>query len=262
MSIRSRQRGEGHGVDAHDGGGAMRWLLTYADMITLLMAFFIMLYSMSILNLSRFHQVAVSIRSGFGGILQGQSRHILSTSGQMSVRPSAIEGDTAGVPYSLIKQINAFVKERKLGGSVRMYTDQRGLVVSLLSDRVLFQTGRAEIRPESRPVLQKIASVLNAVPNDVRVEGHTCNLPTRSRQYPSNWELSTARATNVVRFLIGSGGVPAARLSAAGYADTHPYAPNTTEANRLLNRRVEIVVIRAAFQEPQAGPAIAAASRG
>ena len=238
-------------ADGRHGGNeqsSLRWVLTYADMITLLMAFFIMLYSMSILNLNSFKEVAISIRSGFGGLVEGQSRSVLDSNGQFSIKKSPIEGDSAGVPWLVVKKIQRFVKEEDLEDQVRLRVDERGLVISLVTDKVLFPKGQAEISDSSRKILSGIAAALKQVPNQIRVEGHTCNLPVSSKKYPSNWELSTARATVVIRYLIEQCKIPADRLSAAGYADSKPLVPNTNEKDRALNRRVDLVVLKSGYQ--------------
>lgn len=243
MGRRDRSSGDHGGGGGHDGGGALRWLLTYADMITLLMAFFIMLYSMSVLNLAKFQQVAVSIKSGFGGELEGRGRSILGSAGQFSIRPTPI-GDTAGVPNQTVKKIQTMIKDQKLENKVRLRVDERGLVISLSTDKVLFGPGRASLSPSAMKIIDAVAGSVKDIPNEVRVEGHTCDLPIRSPEFPSNWELSTARATNVIRYLIDKKGFQPDRLSAAGYADSRELVPNTSESNRVINRRVDIVVLR------------------
>jgi chemotaxis protein MotB len=121
---------------------------------------------------------------------------------------------------------------------------QRGLVIRLLTDRVLFDSGAAELKPEATPVLSKVAEIVaREGKHQVMVEGHTDPVPIHGSLFPTNWELSTARASRVVRFLIG-GGVARRRLSAAGYASLHPIANNATAAGRSRNRRVEIVLLR------------------
>jgi chemotaxis protein MotB len=243
MSRRRRLTEEGGG-GGHDGGGSLRWLLTYADMITLLMAFFIMMYSMSVLNLGKFQQVAFSIRSGFGGMVQGQGKSIMGTSGQFSAKPSSIEGDTTGVPWQAVQKIQSFVEQQNLQKFVKMRIDERGLVITLVADKMLFARGQADLSPIALRLIASVGSAIRTVPNTVRVEGHTCNLPIVSDKYPSNWELSTARAATVVRFLIEHGGMQPQRLSAAGYADSKPLVPNNSERNRAVNRRVDIVVLK------------------
>jgi chemotaxis protein MotB len=215
-------------------------------MITLLMAFFIMLYSMSILNLNRFREVAVSIRSGFGGLAEGQGRSILGSTGQFSIRPSPVEGETVGVPWHIVRKMQRLIQEQDLQKSVKLRADERGLVISLVADKLLFQAGSADLSPRAKSIVDAITEALRQVPNQIRIEGHTCDLPTVSGKYYSNWELSTARATTVVRYLIEIKGIPADRLSAVGYADSKPIVPNTSEANRAINRRVDIVLLRTA----------------
>ncbi len=142
---RNKKSSGDHGGGGHDGGGSLRWLLTYADMITLLMAFFIMLYSMSVMNLNKFREVAISIRSGFGGMVEGQGRSVLGTSGQFSIKPSIIPGDTVGISWQIVQKLQALVKEKHLQKVVNLRVDERGLVVSLVTDKLLFAKGQAEI---------------------------------------------------------------------------------------------------------------------
>ncbi len=214
-------------------------------MITLLMAFFIMMYSMSVMNISKFREAAISIRSGFGGVIAGQGKSVLTPSGQVSFKPSPISGDTTGVAWQAIAKLRDTVKNDPIfKRAIRIFTDKRGIVLSMRSDKVLFDPGSADIKPEAYPVLARVADVIRVAPNEVRVEGHTCNLPISSSKFPSNWELSTARATRVIRYLIEQQKIPANHLAAAGYADTRPVAPNDTEEDRSLNRRVDFVIPR------------------
>ena len=244
--MRRRRFAEAEGGDGgHDGGGMLRWLLTYADMITLLMAFFIMLYSMSILNLNKFREVAVSIRSGFGGVTEGQGKSVMGTNGQFSVKPAPILGESVGVPWRVVSKIQQYIKEEDLDKVVKLRSDSRGLVISLTADKVVFEKGQADLSAGANRILDQVAGVLAQVPNEIRVEGHTCNLPTHTGRYASNWDLSIDRATNVMRYLVKEGRIPADRISATGYADTHPLVPNTNERNRAMNRRVDIVVRKA-----------------
>jgi chemotaxis protein MotB len=241
------------------GGGdhenAERWLLTYADMITLLMAFFIMMYSMSVLNMSKFREAAISIRSGFGGIIKGQGKSVLGSSGSFSVKPSPMSGDTAVAAWRIVRPLVNYIKmDPELSKGAKVSVDSRGIVISMLSDNMLFEPGSADIRDRALPLLDKIAEMLDKMGNGVRVEGHTCDLPPRSGgRYPSNWELSTARATNVLRYLVEDKGLDPNLFSAAGYAGLHPIVPNSCEANRRKNRRVDIVIV-AQDQAPPTKP--------
>ena len=234
---------DGDGGGGHDGGGSLRWLLTYADMITLLMAFFIMMYSMSILNINKFRQAAISIRSGFGGTVAGQGKSVLGSSGQFSAKPSPIPGESTGVPWKVVQNVQRFVKERNMQSAVKMHTDERGLVISMATDEILFPKGDADLSLASQKIIRGVGEAVKSVPNRICVEGHTCDLPITSDKYPSNWELSAARAATVLHFFIEQVKIPPERLSQAGYAQYKPVAPNTSERNRALNRRVDIVVL-------------------
>jgi chemotaxis protein MotB len=228
-----------------DHENAERWLLTYADMITLLMAFFIMMYSMSVLNMSKFQEAAISIRSGFGGIIQGQGKSVLAATGSFSPKPSPIAGASPGVDWKVVKPLVTYIeKDAKLRKNTLVSTDERGVVVSMLSDNLLFDSGSAEINERAYPLLNKIAEMLDKLGNCVRIEGHTCDLPPRpGGRYPTNWELSSSRATNVLRYLTESKGLDPRFLSPSGCAGFHPLVPNTCEANRRRNRRVDIVIV-------------------
>lgn len=221
-----------------------RWLLTYADMITLLMAFFIMMYSMSVLNLAKFREAAISIRTGFGGEVAGQGKAPFGSSGKLGAKPSLEMGDTAGVSWSVIKPLMTYINNEYKDKSVQMGEDNRGLVITLRSDQMLFEPGGSEINAAAYPVLDKVAEALKMVPNLVQIEGHTCDLATHNGKYNSNWELSTARATMVLRYMVEKQHLPANRFSAAGYGSVRPVVPNDTDAGRRRNRRVEIVILR------------------
>lgn len=241
MVRRRRTTDDEKGGRSQDGGGSFRWLLTYADMITLLMAFFILMYSMSVMNLSRFREVAVSIKSGFGGVMDGRGQSVLADSGRLGKKP--VTEEDAEVPWQVVAKIQEFVSEEHLEKAVKMRIDERGLIVSLVTDKVIFKRGEADMSPATIKIMDRIADTLKSVPNHIQVEGHTCDLPIASR-YPSNWELSTARASTVVRYMIEVEKIPPERLSASGYADSKPLVPNTSESNRAINRRVDIVVLK------------------
>lgn len=262
---RNRRKG-GHGGGEHEN--SERWLLTYADMITLLVAFFIMLYAMSVMNVQKFQQLAISVRSGFGSSMMNGEPSILGNSG-ISGMPSILangrqpneDGKSqkdGGLPSikkdqaarqdahnldNAYQVMQAYIKKKHLENVMHVDRDERGVVVTVMTDKMLFARGEADLRPEEAGLLSKVAEVANAVPNQVRVEGHTDNLPIHTARFPSNWELSTTRATVVLRFFEQQG-VASRRLEAAGYAEQHPLKPNDNEANRGANRRVEVVILR------------------
>ena len=271
------RRGRGH-AGGHDNDE--RWLLTYSDMITLLMALFMVLFSISSVNISKYRTLQESLKAAFSGSIlpggkaiiqsgsQSTSAHSPATSEIPSIvpltpnvpnaNPSQASATAASQAQSIAaaaqqeqqdfqqlqSELNTYIKKHGLTGQVQTVIDRRGLVVRVLTDRVLFDSGQANLKPAGLPLLAEIANLLNVDrTHPIVVEGHTDNVPISSAQYPSNWELSTARATTVVRYLI-SQGVDRNRLSAAGYADLHPIASNATAAGRQKNRRVEIVMQR------------------
>jgi len=242
MLIRHRRRQ--HRVDT--GHNQDRWLLTYADMITLLTAFFLMLYSMSVMSKGKFTQLAVSVRGGFSGAATGGGK-IAPGSGSAVNRLGLSAQEYQDYKLAM-RNLRQFVEQHKLTGSVSTRTDERGVVISLIADNSLFDRGKADLRPESAAVLAQVAETLKATHNRIAIEGHTCDLPIHTAQFPSNWELSTARAGTVLRFLTGKQGLPAARFMAAGYADTRPLVSNSSEANRGRNRRVDIVILKTEAQ--------------
>ena len=244
MSIDTGEHDSEGGGGGHDAGGMLRWLLTYADMITLLMAFFIMMYSMSVISLDKFEAAASGLRAEFGppapnarssrgaGLLPGTTPH-------QEEMWAPLEEDIQAVA----DQLEEYVAERDLADLVSTRQEQRGLVISVVSDNLLFPVGQAELRAPALSILDEIAGLMKELPNNIIVEGHTCNLPIRTALYPSNWELSAARACRVVRHLAERKGVSSTRLAATGYGDSRPVSPNDTEEGRVRNRRVDIVIV-------------------
>lgn len=220
-----------------------RWLLTYADMITLLTAFFLMLYSMSVMSKGKFNALATSVRSGFGGVTPG-GRSILSGGGAHTARPGVVPDLVYEQYQDAMRNLSRYVEQHNLKGKVSTREDERGVVISLVADNMLFGKGSALLDPSHAAVLNRVAQVIKTVPNRIQIEGHTCDLPIRTAQFPSNWELSTARAGAVLRYFTEQRGLPNARFMAAGYAETRPLVPNTSEVNRARNRRVDIVILK------------------
>jgi chemotaxis protein MotB len=246
-----------------------RWLVSYADMITLLMAMFLVMWSMASVNTSKFESLAASLREAFSGKILPGGEAVMqpgnqSKAEQASPQPpiptivpvtspessNQSDGQRSDAPkrenedlQKLKKQIDQWTEEHGLSTQVQTTVARRGLVVTVLTDRVLFASGSADVKPRADSLLDALARLLKTqVRNPIQVEGNTDNVPVSGR-YPTNWELSTARATAVVRGLIGRGVNPN-RLSATGYADRHPTASNATESGRRRNRRVELVVLR------------------
>jgi len=254
-----KKRGSG-GEGEHEN--SERWLLTYADMITLLVAFFIMLYSMSVMNQAKFQQLAISVRSGFGQSAIGGAPTVFSRGGGANGTPAIINSSKSSpsnedfIKDAKVRQdadgldkaytaVKAYIQKKGLKDAMHVVRNERGVVVTVMTDKMLFAPGQADLRPAELALLNTVGDVIRqAVPlNPVRVEGHTDSLPIHTLRFPSNWELSTTRATTVLRYFEGRG-ISAKRLEAGGYADQRPITANDTDVHRAQNRRVEIVILR------------------
>lgn len=246
-AMTKRKHGGGEGGGGHETAGMMRWLVTYADMITLLLALFIMLYAISTLDIQRFKALIEEFQalfSGGGSVVMSGGKGMLRLGAPESQKPLVVPLLPGKKPemHDEEETLEKFVEREKLEGKILIHREERGLVVSMLTDGIFFERGSAELSEEAKRVLRQIAPILKGSGRLIRVEGHTCDLPIHTPKYPSNWELSVARATNVVRYLIACG-VPPNRLSAVGYGEFRPMFPNTNEENRRLNRRVDIVLL-------------------
>jgi chemotaxis protein MotB len=236
-----------------------RWLVSYADMVTLLMAFFMMLYGMSVLDLKKFADFKDGVAGfvGDGPAIEGGKGILANGTGVLdAMAPVGREGEGGEAEAApevrgevtrenvddLLREVQDRVHQAGLDGEVQLNVDPRGVVI-YLPDNVLFDSGSALINVEGEPILNQMGEVLGHVDNVFLVEGHTDDVPTRGRRWPTNWELSAGRATSVLRYLVELRGVPSARAGAAGYADTRPRVPNDSQEHRAMNRRVEIVII-------------------
>lgn len=237
-----RRRDRGTGVNM----AAPQWMVTYSDMVTQLLAFFIVLFSISVVDVQRFQSLISAFRASVGILDMGRSfeQNTLVGSPPVAIAPAPAPAGSQ-LTLQLQQVMQELAQQLEAGGlpsSVELVPEERGLVVRL-AERVLFDLGKADLRPDSRRVLDVLAGVLARIPNPVRVEGHTDNLPIRNERFPSNWELSTARATTVVRYFVEHHRLDPRRFSAAGYGEYHPLVPNTSDANRQKNRRVDVVIL-------------------
>jgi chemotaxis protein MotB len=227
-----------------------RWLVSYADFITLLFAFFVVMYSISSVNEGKFRTVSDSIKAALNPIVSPANVAVPFTIGQnkaVTVNPTI---DTVKEPaVRRLREIMRSLKNETQVDIIQMKELTNGDIVLTLPDTVLFRAGEAVLRPEARPFIQAISDVLIDLDRHVRVEGHTDSVPISTVQFPSNWELSATRAVTVVRTLSEQYGLQGDHLTAVGHADSRPLADNLTPENRAKNRRVEIVV-----QEPKPIP--------
>lgn len=233
------EEGEGGG---HDNSGGLRWLLTYSDMITLLMAFFIVMYAMSQIDTAKYQSLSKSMGQALGG-----TNYIGMQSGGLI--PGA-EGGTelAGKTTEdsleqIANDLTDYANNNDLSGKVSFFLSEEGLNISFTGS-VLFDKGKADLRPEAIPALKEVANYLHKVPNYIGVAGSTDDLKISTEQFPSNWELSVIRATTVVRFLVEKEGIDPHRIIALGYGEYHLLYPNINEVNRSKNRRIDIIIYK------------------
>lgn len=220
-----------------------RWLVSYADFITLLFAFFVVMYSISSVNEGKFRTVSDSIKAALNPVVSPSSTSLPFTIGQnkaLTVKPTLESAKEPAVRR--LRQIMRSLKNETHLEIIQLKELTNGDIVLTLPDTVLFLTGESALRPQARPFLQAIGEVLIELDRHVRVEGHTDNVPISTVQFPSNWELSATRAVTVVRTLSEQYGVQADHLTALGHADSSPLTDNLTPEHRAQNRRVEIVV--------------------
>lgn len=226
------------------GGGSPAWMTTFSDLMTLLLVFFVLLYSFSVMDVEKFEGFIAALKNQLGVLEAGKT---------ITPNPN-IDAGTLGQDYAqapenirqVMEELNNYIEANNLSDRVQVEQKRKGLVISLTGE-ILYQLGRAEIRDQGKEILTRISNILTEIPNDIMIEGHTDDLPIRTNEFPSNWELSTARAVNVIKFLIEEKNFNPARLSAAGYSEYRPVADNSTAAGRAENRRVEIVVLNSQY---------------
>jgi chemotaxis protein MotB len=215
--------------------GMMRWLLTYADMITLMLALFIILFAMSTISRVKVQQFAKSVSAGFNNVWTVNQPPNGGANGEQSFEASS------SIP-AIQRELEKYVKENHLEQQVQVHSEARGLVVTLLSDKTFYDSGSAEIRPDALKFIDGIAPILKRNNNAIAIEGFTDNVPISTSKYRSNWELSSDRANNV-RERLQDDGIAGARLSETGYGEFHPRNGNASDGDKQQNRRVDIVLL-------------------
>ncbi|MBG0833302.1 flagellar motor protein MotB [Planomonospora sp. ID67723] len=273
---RHKKHAGGHEEEAH---ADERWLVTYGDMLTVLMALFIVLFAMSQVDQNKFNALKSSLSMAFGNPsvtfaapgsavagdagggdsapmdisapatkeekeeAEKQARAALAALDRAKASARAKNAEKEVEKFDRIKKkIQAALNKQNASDSVQFRVDERGLVVTVVTSSVVFGNNSATLLSDGRRIIDAIAPALRTEKNKIEVDGHTNWLPVNSGPYPSNWELSTARASTVVRRLI-TRGLPASRVNASGYADQRPLYPDTDPRSVTLNRRVEVVVL-------------------
>ncbi|WP_379147285.1 flagellar motor protein MotB [Paenibacillus sp. sgz500992] len=270
MRQRNRRKQHAEGRESND-----RWMITYADLITLLLIFFVIMYAMSSLDVQKYKIVTGSLSETFrsgnpvleggDGILESQqeTENIGSTNNQdngtgSEAAGTANAGETAQPPSSrelafkeqeaklasLMGVITKYVEDNNLGDQIFVADKPQGIAITL-SDRFLFDAGKAELKAPAFPALRQLSGLFRGIGASISIEGHTDNTPVSvGSRYNDNWELSGARALSILRFFLDNEGLDPDTFQYAGYADTRPAADNTTLLGKQKNRRVELIVLR------------------
>ena len=251
-----------------------RWLVSYADFITLLFALFVVMFAASNSDEKKAGKIAKAVQVAFkemgvfnpagkavplyddGGLPSDEKSVIGNTHSVFDTSQFVDPGKRATATQRTLKQVKteleALLKDEISNNNVRLTEDSRGLIVSM-AEAGFFDTGSAVMHTQSMDVIDRIASTLRPLDYSLRVEGHTDNTPIHTAQFPSNWELSTARATFLLQYLISNEDIPPQRLSAVGYGEYRPVSSNMTAEGRAANRRVDLVILGSVAEklEPQ-----------
>lgn len=243
--------------EMEESRGIPPWIITFADMVTLLMVFFILLFAIGTVEKEKWRDVKESLREALGAdaIEEMGTRQGLDVVKQVQIQvdeKTVHAVDEVGAMVNremedIISEVEEFVFKNKLSGEVRVSSDPRGAVITI-SDVVLFPPGSAEMTSQGRKTLRQVFDVLKQFHYNVKIEGHTDNTPIHTLRYPSNWELSAFRASEVAHMMIDDG-FPPERLSVEGFAEFRPKVPNTSAENRAINRRIEVVYQRGSIRQ-------------
>ncbi|MDI6710284.1 MAG: flagellar motor protein MotB [Thermoanaerobacterales bacterium] len=242
-----RRQGQQHGSKASQD----RWLITYADLITLLLIFFVVMYAMSKVDASKFRAIAESLTKALGGagmVLDYPGVTVAPGVGVTGQDSPSIQNKQEGLMLEKIQsQLEQLIKEQGLQARLSVRSEERGIVLSI-QDTALFPLASAELTPQAKEIVHKVGLILLQTSNYIRIEGHTDNLPIHNARFPSNWELSVARSCSVVQELIRDLHFPPERLSATGYGEYRPVATNDTPEGRQQNRRVDFIILRSKYE--------------
>jgi chemotaxis protein MotB len=223
------------------GGSDAPWMATFADLMSLLLTFFILLLSFATMDIVKFRDALGSVQEAFGVTVKVEAQGDEAPTAAMTIFESPAAPSTVE-DQALLQELSDAIEEERLTEQVDAAVDGRGVVLRI-SGEVLYLQGEAQLRPEAGPILSRVASLVASSNHRIVIEGHTDDVPIRTAQFPSNWELSTARAIAAMRFLVDHD-IDASRVGVAGYADFRPLLANDTDEHRAITRRVEFVFIR------------------
>ncbi|OGI11584.1 MAG: hypothetical protein A2Y40_05605, partial [Candidatus Margulisbacteria bacterium GWF2_35_9] len=228
------------------------WMATFSDLMTQILTFFVFLFTMSVIDMEKAQEALVSFNNAFGGITNEGMRTILQTN-YVVPYPETTRDPMLGASGKDISQMQLeealhdivfFVKANSTEDSVDGSFDSKGNVEIQVNDNLMFDLGKADIKPEAYPLLKRIGEILKKTDNDIVIEGHTDNVPIIKGPFASNWELSAARALEVNKYLIKNASINPKHISIAGYGEFKPKVNNDTAENRSKNRRVTIIIVK------------------
>lgn len=227
------------------------WLIPYSDLLTLLLALFIVLFATAQVDAQKLEQMAQSFNAAFNGspsMLDKQASMVESPNSTPAEKPSSEANKNQAmeaVQLNDVKQkLDQYIKNNNLGGELQTSLTEDGLIIRI-QDTALFMSGRADLRPESQRWAEVISTMLGTLSQSVIVSGHTDNVPINTAEFPSNWDLSSKRALNFMKFLLaGDPQLKPERFSAIGFGEYRPIAVNNTNEGRSKNRRVEILILK------------------
>ena len=217
------------------GSGAPAWMVTYSDMVTLLLTFFVLMLSMANMDKVKFQRAAISLKGAFG---------IMQSKPQPERKSEVVLPEMGAIPYEMLQRVyDSMIQDLQtldLDEDIELVKD-RGAIVLRIKEKILFAPGSRRLKPEARPVLRKIAELVEPLSFDMRIEGHTDSTPYTAQDI-TNWDLSVDRAVSVLKFFAENELLSLDRMSAVGYGDQQPLVPNDSKENRALNRRVEFIL--------------------
>ncbi len=227
-----------------EGSNRPSWLTTYSDLVTLLLCFFVLLFAFSEIDAQKFRSIISSFQGGVGVFDGGTSLDL----------EFDLEIPEENELERLKNLLEEYSESTGFGSEINISIEERGLIIRFM-DNVLFDSGKADLKPESIEILKYIGQVLNSEEFKdrlIKVEGHTDTDPIiYSEEFPTNWELSAIRATNVLRYLVEIENIDGSRISSSGYSYYRPIAPNDTKENKAKNRRVDIVILNSTHEEKE-----------
>ncbi|MFO7818437.1 MAG: OmpA/MotB family protein [Thermodesulfobacteriota bacterium] len=242
MSLAKKQRQKQEECICEEG--LPPWISTFADLMSLLLTFFVLLLSFANMDIQKFQDMMGSIKDAFGVQVKREQADYIAFSPTKFERKDMQLNEQSELVLGMVMRLKAMIEDdSQLKKNVDIAPDDQGVLMRV-NNGVMFASNSAALKPESKKVLMDVINLLKEYNFDLIVRGHSDDQYVKSNMYPSNWELSAARAIAALRYIVDNGGINSSRLKAVGYADTRPLVPNTSLKNRAVNRRVEFYFYR------------------